>query len=126
MSYLFLGDLLAGEHENCVLMNKEVELPQKDFKAEVIGNNIKRIGVNLFGENASFLAPVYKFSKDGFNTLLNEIENFVKAGNVNGYAEDAFNNISGNLKLYPLYYKGELCMEVDNNEDLILARKLFK
>ncbi len=122
----FLRDILFSTSDNCVLVNNAMEPPQKDFKAEVINNRVKKIGVKVFGKNAFFLAPIYKFSKEGFNILLQEIDKFVNAGNVNVYAEDAFNNISDSLKLSPVYYGSELCMEIDDKEDLMIARKLFK
>ena len=40
------------------------------------------------------------------------------------YAEDAFNEISDNLILRPLYFDDELCMEIDTMEDLNIARDL--
>ena len=89
-------------------------------------NLIKEIGVNVFGKDAFFLAPVYKFSKDDFIMFLKEIELFVKKVNISVYAENAFNNISNKIKLYPVYYGDEFCMEIDNFEDLEIARKFFK
>lgn len=121
-----LGRLLDSDFDNCVLVNNKIKVPEKDFKCRIKDNNIKIIGVNVFGKDAFFLAPVYKFSKDDFNAWLREIEKFVKEGNVIVYAEDAFNNISDQIKLYPIYYGDEFCMEIDNFEDLEIARKFFK
>lgn len=121
-----LGNLLNGKYNNCVLVNKQIKPPEKDFKGEIVNNCIKRIGVNVSGENAFFLAPVYKFSKDDFKLWLNEIEKFVQEGKTNVYAEEAFNNISSIIKLHPVYFSNKLCMEIDNFDDLEIARKFFK
>lgn len=120
-----LGRLL-GQRHSCVLVNNRIKAPEKDFKGVVRDNNVKTIGVNVFGKDAFFLAPVYKLSKNDFNAWLNEIEKFVREGNVTVYAEDAFNNISDQLKLYPVYYGDEFCMEIDDFNDLEIARKFFK
>lgn len=120
-----LGKLLDSKHENCVLVNNKIKVPEKDFKARIKNDMIKEIGVNVFGHDAFFLAPVYKFSKSGFGLLLAEIEKFVQRNEVTVYAENAFNNISDKLKLYPLYYQDEFCMEIDNFDDLEIARKFF-
>ena len=117
---------LFNKDANCVLINNKIKPPEKDFKGEIRDNIIKRIGVDVFGEGAYFLAPIYKFSKESFNAWLTEIESFIFTGNVNVYAEEAFNNISDDIKLVPVYYGDEFCMEIDNLEDLEIARKYFK
>lgn len=121
-----LGRLLKSKKENCVLVNNKIEVSEKDFKARVENDTIKEIGVNVFGDGAFFMAPVYKFSKNGFRLLLEEIEKFIQRNELTVYAENAFNNISDNLKVYPVYYQDEFCMEIDNFNDLEIARKFFQ
>lgn len=55
---------------------------------------------------------------------MRKIDKFVKKGKTNCYAEDAFNEISGKIKLYPVYYEEDFAMEVDDFEDLKRARRL--
>lgn len=121
-----LGRLLGEEQRTCVLINNKSEPPKKDFKGRIENNFVKEIGVNVFGKNAFFLPPVYKFSKEDFMLLLEEIEKFVKIGDVNVYAEEAFNKISDKIKLKPVYYGSEFCMEIDDFNDLQVAREFFK
>ncbi len=121
-----LGKLLDSNHKTCVLVNNKIKAPQKDFKAIIKDNTVKEIGVNVFGKDAFFLPPVYKFSKGDFMLWLEEIKEFVKKGIVTVCAEDAFNNISDKIQLYPVYYGDEFCMEIDNFEDLEKARNFFK
>lgn len=121
-----LRKLLNEKYLSCVLVNNKIKPPEKDFKGKISNNCIKKIGVNVFGKNAFFLAPVYKFSKDDFKLWLNEIGKFVKKDNVNVYAEEAFNKISDKIKLRPIYFEKKFCMEIDNFADLKIARKYFK
>jgi len=121
-----LGKLLDGKNPNCVLVNNKIDPPEKDFKGKISDNHVKKIGVNVSGENAFFLAPVYKFSKEAFNLWLKEIEKFVKKNNLKVYAEEAFNLISDKIELYPTYYQDEFCMEIDNFDDLKIARNFFR
>lgn len=121
-----LGRLLDEKYSTCVLINNKIEPPKKDFKGKVKDNLIKEIGVNVFGENAFFLAPIYKFSKNDFNLWLEEIEKFVKKGNVNVYAEEAFNNIHNQIKLHTIYFGDEFCMEIDDFDDLEIAREFSR
>lgn len=121
-----LDRLIKCEHKNCVLINNKIELPKKDFKAQITDNKIERIGVDIFTENSFFLAPIYKFTKEGFLMWISEIEKFVKSGKLNNYAEDAFNEISGKINLRPIFFGEEFCMEIDDFDDLRIARRLYK
>ena len=121
-----LGKLLDSGYKTCVLVNNKIKVPQKDFKARIKNNKVTEIGINIFGKDAFFLPPIYKFSKNDFMLWLEEIKEFVKKGIVTVYAEDAFNNMPNKIQLYPLYYGDEFCMEIDNFEDLEKARSFFK
>jgi choline kinase len=72
-----------------------------------------------------FLLPFYRFAKDAMRIWLAEIEKFVDRGIVGVYAEEAFNKISHQIGLAPVCIgENEFCMEVDNPQDLELAREL--
>ncbi|MFH1641369.1 MAG: phosphocholine cytidylyltransferase family protein [Nanoarchaeota archaeon] len=121
-----LGRLLDNPNKTCVLVNNKKELPQKDFKGRIERELVKEIGVDVFGENAFFLLPVYKFSKEDFHSWLNEIGKFVEEGNINVYAENAFNQMENQFKLHPIYFGDEFCMEIDDFDDLEIAKNYFK
>ena len=121
-----LQNLLDSNESNLVLIDNKSELPKKDFKARIQDGIIKEIGVNVFGQDCFSLLPLYKFSKESFLLWLNEIERFIERGEIKVYAENAFNNISYNLNLKPLYYTDFLCMEIDNLEDLEKAKSLLE
>ena len=118
-----LSDLLNDSEQNLVLMDRDADVPEKDFKGKIMNGIVSEIGVNLFGENCFTLMPVYKISKVRFIKWLDEIGKFVLNKQVTVYAENAFNKISETIELKPCYYSGILCMEVDTPEDLALAKK---
>ena len=120
-----LEKLINEKHANCVLVNKEIKPPEKDFKAVIENDRVIKIGVEFSGKNAFFSAPLYKFSKSDFLYWLDEIEKFVKKGDLKIYAENVFNKISDKIILRPLYFTEEFCMEIDTKEDLEIARSLF-
>ena len=120
------GKLINSRHQDCVLVNNGMKPPEKDFKGRIQGGTIREIGVNVFGKNTFFLAPVYKLSKKNFKMWMDKIEEFVNKGRTNEYTENAFNEISSKIKLYPLYFQKEACIEIDNFDDLKLAERLFK
>jgi len=121
-----LKKLIDKKFPNCVLVNKEIKPPKKDFKAVIKNNRVVKIGVEFFEKNAFFSAPLYKFSMSDFMLWLYEIGKAVKKGNLKIYAESVFNEISGKIFLHPLFYAEEICMEIDTMEDLKTARSLFR
>jgi choline kinase len=110
---------------NLVLVNRDVLSPEKDFKALIKRGRVVRIGVNLSGPGTFFCAPLYRFSKADFLLWLDKIDDFVRQGKVGCYAEDAFNEISDDVFLGPLYFK-EFCMEIDTKADLEKTRRYLQ
>ena len=99
---LFHGDLLFTKKlfkniikrdKNMVLVNKKIKPPKKDFKALIKNEKILKIGVDLTDKNAYLCLPLYKICKKDFLTWIYEMEKEIKDGNLNIYAEDAFNKI---------------------------------
>ena len=119
-----LKSLLNEKHGNCVLVNRKIKPPEKDFKAVIKNGRVFRIGIEFRGENTFFLAPLYKFSKLDYLFWLNEIEKSIKKGETKIYAENIFNRISDRIQLYPVYFTDEMCLEIDTKEDLEIAKKL--
>lgn len=116
---------LVEKNENLVLVKKEGKIPTKDFKAVIENGKIEKIGVEFFSKNAFPSMPMYRFTKEDFKRWMREIENEIKNGNLNIYAEDAFNKISDEVILRPLYFNKEVCMEIDTKEDLEKAKKIL-
>ncbi|MCP6719463.1 MAG: sugar phosphate nucleotidyltransferase [Patescibacteria group bacterium] len=116
---------VVDEDKSCVLIKRQGALSKKDFKARIKDGLIKEIGVNVFGDDARSCMPVYRFLRSDFERLLTEIEEFIKNNKLNSYAEDAFNKISDEIKLYPAYYDEEFCMEVDDFNDLEIAKNFL-
>ena len=120
-----LKKLLNAKSSTSVLVNNKIKPPEKDFKAVIENNIVKKIGVNFFGDNAYFSAPIYKFEKARFIRWLEEIDCFIRNGNIKCYAEDAFNKISDEIRLVPTYYNDGFCMEIDDMKDLKIAKSIL-
>ncbi len=115
--------LLNSSSKDTVLVDSSPEIPEKDFKCRIEDGHITKIAVDLFGPDCRFLFPMYKLSTATYEKWLNAMENFVAAGKTNVYAENALNEILHITPLKPLYYKDEFCAEVDDEEDLNIAKK---
>jgi phosphoenolpyruvate phosphomutase len=117
-----LKSLLDEKHGNCVLVNRKINPPEKDFKAIIKNGRVVRIGVELTDANAIFLAPLYKFTKLDYLFWLDEIEKAIKRGETKIYAENIFNKLSDRIKLYPVYFNKDICVEIDTKEDLEMVK----
>ena len=111
---------------NRVAVNKKLKPTQKDFKAVIEHNRVRKIGVQFLEKNAFPSLPLYKFLKDDFLIWMHQIEKEITQGKVQIYAEDAFNTISEKIHLKPLYYTDSIPMEIDTIQDLKIAQKLLK
>lgn len=121
-----LKGILNSKDPDCVLVNKEITPPEKDFKALIIDEKIIQIGVNISGPNTVFLAPLYKLSNKFFNIWLYQIDKFVKDERVDCYAEDALNAMLDKIVLKPFYFNNQICKEIDDIDDLKLIKRLLK
>jgi len=125
---VFDPDLLkrvVDEKGSSVLVKRELPYPEKDFKASIANGLVKKVGVKIEGQTLRFLAPIYKFTNEDFKKLFVKMEEFISQGKVNCYAEDAFNEVSDQINLHPIYFDNEFCMEVDDFDDLEKARSYF-
>jgi phosphoenolpyruvate phosphomutase len=124
-SDVILRDLINFKEKNCVLVNKEIPPPKKDFKALIIDERVVKIGVDVSGPNSAFLAPLYKLTDQFFRSWLDQISAFVNANKVNYYGEDALNEILNQLNLKPFYINDLSCKEIDDLEDLNIIKKIL-
>lgn len=107
-------------------VRKMKEPPHKDFIAGIENGLIKKIGVGIEHPNTRTFMPFYKLLKRDWELWMKKMESYMKEKDKKVYAEHAFNEISNKIKLYPIYYQEEVCMEIDTLEDLDKAKKLLK
>lgn len=124
-SDVILRDIINFKEKNCVLVNKEIPPPKKDFKALIIDKRVVKIGIDVSGPKSAFLAPLYRLTDQFFRSWLDQISAFVNANKVNYYAEDALNEILNQLNLKPFYINDISCKEIDDFEDLNYIKKIF-
>lgn len=131
---LMHGDLVFSEDvfekiinskKSCMATSTTVKLPEKDFKAVIEKEQIKKIGIEFF-DNAVAAQPLYKIEKQDWLIWLIQISKFCENGQQTCYAENAFNEVSDRCLVYQLDVKDELCNEVDTKEDLALIIKKLK
>jgi phosphoenolpyruvate phosphomutase len=109
-----------------VTVDSLIPLPEKDFKAKLRDGRIESVGIEFFGEDCVACQPAYKFIYADFQEWMNKIADFCSRGETRVYAENALNNISDKIALYPLELNNRLCNEVDNINDLKWVSNIFK
>ncbi|QEE15792.2 sugar phosphate nucleotidyltransferase [Promethearchaeum syntrophicum] len=117
---------IVKQKKSSAIVDRATPLPEKDFKGLIQNGKITKIGIDVFGEKAIFLLPLYYWTKEDFELWMNNIEKFVKNNNTSCYAENAFNEISDTINLIPLDIVNEFCMEIDTLDDLNLAKQIQK
>ena len=92
-------------------------LPEKDFKAVLDGDLIRKVGIEFF-EDAAAAQPLYFLRKEDWMLWLGKITEFCEAGNTKVYAENALNELDGAAGIHAYDTGDRLCGEIDNPEDL--------
>ena len=109
-------------NDSCMKVSSTIDLPTKDFKAVVKNGRVYKIGVDFF-DSAMEAQALYKLNKKDWNIWLKKIIEFCECGNTSVYAENAFNQISNDCKIYAFDVKNRLCTEIDTPEDLVKVKE---
>ena len=110
-------EAVIDNENSCMAVSSSLPLPQKDFKAVIKDGRIEKVGIEFF-ENAMAAQPLYKILKEDWLVWLANIEKFCEADNRKVYAENAFNEVSDQCKIYPCDVQDMLCAEINTPEDL--------
>lgn len=122
---VFDGDVLnqiVKSDKDCMAVSSVMELPEKDFKAVLSKGLIKAVGIE-FTDNVVAAQPLYHFREAAWKIWLSQIEKFCESNQVSCYAENALNQVTDQIELYPYDFKRQLCQEIDKEEDLFAVRK---
>ena len=115
-------EAVINSPESCMTVSSTVPLPEKDFKAVIKDSRIEKVGIEFF-DNAMAAQPLYKILKEDWLVWLKNIEKFCENDNRKVYAENAFNEVSDQCKIYPCDVMDMLCAEIDTPEDLEVVSK---
>ncbi len=116
---------IAKSEGSAMVVDRTLALPEKDFKAVVQDGKITKVGIEFF-EDAYAAQPLYKLNREDWLLWLSHILEFCEKGVCGVYAENALNEVSDRLKLYPFDVAGRICTEVDNLEDLARVQKMME
>ncbi|MDF2944224.1 MAG: hypothetical protein K0S01_3082 [Herbinix sp.] len=112
--------------KSCMIIDRTLELPSKDFKAKMNWDRIEAIGISYFGDDCVAAQPMYKLLHKDWVIWKNSIHDFCINGNDKVYAEEAFNKVSSEMVLIGIDINGLLCNEIDDEEDLHRMRRILE
>ena len=110
-------EAILNSKVSCMAVSSTLPLPEKDFKAVIKDGCIQKVGIEFF-DNAMAAQPLYKILKDDWLIWLNNIVKYCENNNRNCYAENAFNEVSDQCRIYSVDVKDMLCAEIDTPDDL--------
>ena len=117
-------EAVIGSEKSCMAVSSTLPLPEKDFKAVIKDGRIEKVGIEFFN-NAMSAQPLYKIFNEDWLVWLQNIEKYCEADNRKCYAENAFNEVSDQCRIYPIDVEDMLCAEIDTPEDLeVVSKKL--
>lgn len=116
--------VLNNKNSSLGLINKNLPLPEKDFKARVINGKILEVGINIFDENCFAFQPFYKLSKKDLKIWLDSVKDFIEnKQDFNVYAENAFNVVAHTMNVVAVSYDNYFINEIDNPQDFEFVSK---
>ena len=118
-------DRVLASESSCMTVSSTLPLPEKDFKAQVKGGIIMKVGVDIFNE-AMEAQALYKMNRDDWKVWLDKIIEFCENDNRKVYAENALNELNGAANIHALDVQNLLCSEIDNPEDLAVVCSKLK
>lgn len=113
-------DRVMSSSVSCMAVSSTLPLPEKDFKAQVVGGMVMKVGVNIFNE-AMEAQALYHLKRDDWRVWLDKIIEFCDNDNRKVYAENALNELNGAANIHALDVENLLCSEIDNPEDLAVV-----
>lgn len=109
--------VLNSSFNNTCLINREKELPEKDFKGKIINNKLSKVSIDIFDTDCYAFQPFYKLNKETIKIWLDKVNEFVNNGITNVYAENALNEITNKINIIPISYHDVYIEEIDNIDD---------
>ena len=113
-----IPSMLKNKKKDLCLINKFKALPEKDFKGRIIDGTLREVSINIFEGNCYAFQPLYKLSQVTIMKWLDNVIKFIDKGITSVYAENALNEISNQLSIFPMSYSSHFIDEVDNPNDL--------
>lgn len=116
-------DKVITSETSCMTVSSTMPLPEKDFKAHVVGGKIMAVGVDIFNE-AMEAQALYKLYRKDWKVWLEKIIEYCEGfddAKRKVYAENALNELKGAVNITALDVENLLCAEIDNPEDLAVV-----
>ena len=107
-------------------VDPSLPLPEKDFKARVVGGEVREVGVGTWGDGCVAFQAMYRLTPEAMDTWLDEVDAFVGRGETGVYAENAANKVFASMHVSAHPYTGHVLEEIDTPEDLARVSAMIR
>lgn len=114
----YVQELIESPEPNLGSVNELLPLPEKDFKARIVDDEVREVGVGIFGDDCLAFQALYKLSAQALDIWLDEVDRFVTRGETGVYAENAANVVYELMHVKTHSYSSHYVEEIDTPEDL--------
>lgn len=122
----YVEGLLALPAGSYGSVDPELPLPEKDFKARVVGGEVREVGVNTWGDGCVAFQAMYRLAPETMDIWLDQVNAFVERGDTGVYAENAANEVFGRMHVAAHPYTGHVLEEIDTPEDLVRVSAMIR
>jgi len=122
-----LDKILNCDYENAVCVDNVKKLGEEEMKVKIENGKVLLFRKNLSIEfSAGEYIGIAKFSGKGLKILREKVFEMVNEGKVNEWYEEAFNEITRDIDIIPVFTDGLPWTEVDTFEDYVYAKEIYK
>lgn len=115
--------MLADKRSDLCLIDPLRSQPEKDFKGRIRNGLLQEVSVQIFDADCYAFQPLYKLSAATLDAWLKRVSEFIEAGTIGVYAENALNEITSSLHIVAKSYHNHFLAEVDDAHDLALVNQ---
>lgn len=113
------GFMLSSQKDDMCIYEKTDSLPVKDFKCAVENGILRKVSVDIFGENCYAFQPIYKLSRKVFRQWADRVGEYVAIGKTSVYAEEALNDLLYAMTVHAVKAEKGFVREVDDENDYL-------
>lgn len=122
-----MSDFVHSEYENAIAVEIGTYIEESMKVIQNQDRSLKNIAKTIYkNDSIGVSVDLYKYSQQTAKRLFEIVKDYIEEKNdLKQWTEVAFPELFKTEKVYPFDIKHKKWVEVDNNEDLLLADKLF-
>lgn len=122
----YVRKLLALPTGSYASVDPSLPVPDKDFSAEIVDGEVRKVGVGIEGRNLMAFQAMYRLAPEAMDIWLDAVEDFVARGETGVYAENASNTVFQQMHVTAHPYTDHVLEEIDTKDDLARVSNMIR